>query len=316
MCATYSVRRKEARELLAEYLWRAYRLAERQHLLIGADVSTAAEPPEAPTRVQELEALRDSDPPRITEVEALIRRSFDTAQPLFQKLGVGYRLDLAANLPAAWVRPLLIEQGLINVLAVIAEARAGALLQVTVAADADAIAVTLDGYGAAEVPAADLEMARRLIVLAGGALAPVDDASPKVSLPITVRLPRARQNTVLLIDDNVDALQLLQRYLNGVNYRAVMLSDPTQAIALAEEVQPQAILLDVMMPGRDGWALLGQLREHPQLQHTAIIVCTVLPQEHLARTLGATAFLRKPVSRADLLATLARVTAPAQIADS
>jgi CheY-like chemotaxis protein len=75
-------------------------------------------------------------------------------------------------------------------------------------------------------------------------------------------------------------------------------------LTLARELTPQLILLDVMMPGRDGWTALGQLREHPQTQHIPIIVCSIVSQRELALALGAVAFLRKPVSREDLLAAL------------
>jgi len=64
--------------------------------------------------------------------------------------------------------------------------------------------------------------------------------------------------------------------------------------------------LDVMLPGIDGWELLGQLREHPQTSCIPVVVCTILPQEPLALALGAAAFLRKPVSREALLSALDR----------
>jgi CheY-like chemotaxis protein len=59
-----------------------------------------------------------------------------------------------------------------------------------------------------------------------------------------------------------------------------------------------------MLPGIDGWELLGRLREHPQIGTAPIIVCTILPQEEFALTLGAAEFLRKPVSREALLSAL------------
>ena len=86
--------------------------------------------------------------------------------------------------------------------------------------------------------------------------------------------------------------------------------DPTQAVKVAEAATPAAILLDVMLPGVDGWELLGRLREHPQMQEVPVIVCTILPQERVALTLGAAAFLRKPVSREALLAALDQLDLP------
>ena len=73
------------------------------------------------------------------------------------------------------------------------------------------------------------------------------------------------------------------------------------------EVSPKFIILDVMLPGTDGWELLGRLREYPQTRAVPIIVCTILPQEEFALALGAAGFLQKPVSRNTLLAELARL---------
>jgi Amt family ammonium transporter len=75
---------------------------------------------------------------------------------------------------------------------------------------------------------------------------------------------------------------------------------------LAEACQPRAILLDIMMPGLDGWELLERLREHPRTGGVPVIVCSIVPQESLARLLGAADYIRKPVTRRALLAALDR----------
>jgi CheY-like chemotaxis protein len=75
---------------------------------------------------------------------------------------------------------------------------------------------------------------------------------------------------------------------------------------LLEELPPQIIVLDVMMPGEDGWVLLSQLREHPQTGHIPVIICSILPDAELARDLGAADFVRKPVRKTALLSALDR----------
>ncbi|MCU0502572.1 MAG: hypothetical protein MUC51_12565, partial [Anaerolineae bacterium] len=57
----------------------------------------------------------------------------------------------------------------------------------------------------------------------------------------------------------------------------------------------------------DGWELLAQLRQQPETVDSAVIICTVLPQEALALGLGADAFLQKPVSQEDFLSALDRM---------
>jgi CheY-like chemotaxis protein len=112
----------------------------------------------------------------------------------------------------------------------------------------------------------------------------------------------------LVVDDNVDTLQLVQRYLSNSRYRFIGTSDPREVPALVEQLEMDIIVLDVMLPTIDGWELLGRLREHPKTRHTPIIVCTILSQEQLALTLGAAEFIRKPVSRETLLSALDRQT--------
>ena len=102
-----------------------------------------------------------------------------------------------------------------------------------------------------------------------------------------VSLPSEQQLTVLAVDDNPDTLHLFSRYAANTRYNVIGVRQPVQVVAVAEKVAPQIVVLDVMLPEVDGWQLLGQLRAHPALERVPIIVCTILPQERLARALGA-----------------------------
>jgi two-component system chemotaxis sensor kinase CheA len=106
---------------------------------------------------------------------------------------------------------------------------------------------------------------------------------------------------VVVIDDNPDSLQLFQRYAQGTPYQVTGIQDPTAALRLAEQTRPRIILLDVMMPEVDGWEMLTRLRQEAWAQNTAIIICSILPQADLALSLGADAFLGKPVLPQDFL---------------
>jgi CheY-like chemotaxis protein len=110
---------------------------------------------------------------------------------------------------------------------------------------------------------------------------------------------------LLVIDDNVDFLGLYRRYTAGHNWQivgATSRAETYQAIAWA---RPALILLDVLMPGEDGWELLLALKGRDDTRDIAVIVCSVLDQPKLALTLGAAGYLRKPVQKQDLLRVLA-----------
>ncbi|MEN6479139.1 MAG: response regulator [Anaerolineales bacterium] len=122
-----------------------------------------------------------------------------------------------------------------------------------------------------------------------------------------VRLPSVVQSPVLVIDDNPATLDLLRRYASGTRYRIVGTQTLPEALAVVPELSPHVIVLDVMMPDIDGWEALGRLRQHPLTQSIPVIICTILQEEELALSLGASAYLRKPLTREAFLMALDRV---------
>ena len=115
--------------------------------------------------------------------------------------------------------------------------------------------------------------------------------------------------SVLVIDDNADWLELVERYASGSRYRIVGIREPAAAPGLVEKLQPALILLDVMMQNVDGWQVLTELLQKPGTSHIPIILCTILPLEEMAISLGATAFLQKPVSQQQFLELLDKQSA-------
>ncbi len=113
--------------------------------------------------------------------------------------------------------------------------------------------------------------------------------------------------TVLIVEDNDDVGQLFQRFLLKNNYRFIMARNGADAIQMAKTLQPYAITLDVMIPDPDGWSVLQTLRNQLETRHIPVVVCTVLGTKELALSLGAAAFLEKPVTEEALLSALEAV---------
>jgi CheY-like chemotaxis protein len=120
------------------------------------------------------------------------------------------------------------------------------------------------------------------------------DQIVRLTLPGSSRL-------LLVIDDNEALADLLDRYLDGMDYRIVAATDPIDGLRLCQEIRPQAVLLDVMMPDIDGWELLQRIRNNPRTVDIPVIICTVFNDAELAYSLGASRFLPKPVVREDFL---------------
>jgi CheY-like chemotaxis protein len=115
-----------------------------------------------------------------------------------------------------------------------------------------------------------------------------------------------QQYSILIIDDNPDVVGLFRHYLSGQAYQMFTAYDGTQAIALAREMKPKLIILDVLMPDQDGWDILRHLKNHPVTFDTPVVICSILDVSELALLLGADGFLQKPPSEAEFLDTLRR----------
>ncbi len=148
---------------------------------------------------------------------------------------------------------------------------------------------------------ARLSVGRRLLEMQGGQLTIQTQEANWFNLCLL--LPAMRSATVLVVDDNPELVSLFRRYLSGI-FRVIGVSDETQALEIARQVQPQAITVDLMMPSRDGWSILQTLKNDPLTHDIPVIVCSVLKEENLARTLGAAGFLVKPVTQQALLEAL------------
>ena len=147
----------------------------------------------------------------------------------------------------------------------------------------------------------DLGTAVRLLTLVKGELTvtPGDERCT-----IILKLPIERKWRVLLIDDNAELGNLFERYLLDTAYVLTVAHDPREGLTMARTGEVDVIVLDVMMPGRDGWSLLQQLVNDSATAGVPVVVCSVIHDPELAASLGAVAALPKPVTRADLLQTL------------
>jgi CheY-like chemotaxis protein len=117
--------------------------------------------------------------------------------------------------------------------------------------------------------------------------------------------------TVLLAEDFEDTRDVYAFYLRLEGFTVHDLPDGTRVLALAIELQPDVVVLDLALPGVDGYALTAELRAHPLTAHLPIVVLSAhaYPEdEQRARDAGASAFLRKPCLPAELAATLRRVS--------
>jgi PAS domain S-box-containing protein len=112
---------------------------------------------------------------------------------------------------------------------------------------------------------------------------------------------------VLAIDDDPQVLGLYERYLNPQGYYVVALTDPSKAKEQVLRIKPYAITLDIMMPSKDGWSVLTELKSDPLTRDYPVIICSIIEQADKGFSLGAADYLVKPILEEDLVCALDRL---------
>ena len=116
--------------------------------------------------------------------------------------------------------------------------------------------------------------------------------------------------TILLVEDFDDARELYSTCLRSSGYDVIEAATGTDALALARSASPHLILMDLLLPGMDGWQATAELKRDPRLKHVPIVALTAHAfseeRERIAN-LGCDAFLSKPCLPPDLIRTVDRI---------
>jgi PAS domain S-box-containing protein len=112
---------------------------------------------------------------------------------------------------------------------------------------------------------------------------------------------------VLIIEDNVQAGQLIQMYLQEAGYRVEIARDGAEGIEKAKRLKPHIITLDMIMPIKDGWQVLKELKRHPICKDIPIIIISITDEKKLGFSMGAVDYFVKPVNRDELIKAIQKV---------
>src|SRR2546427_291594 len=167
-----------------------------------------------------------------------------------------------------------------------------------------------------------LAITESLVKLQGGSLGlesePGHGSCFYFSLPIAKAAQEARPHVaklmrkegktpkILTIEDDRMAAHLLESHLTSSGYEVICCNQPERAVAMAADLQPQAITLDLLMKPTSGWEILLQLKHDPRTTGIPVIVVSIVDQPTAGAAIGADEYLVKPVDKATLLAAVAR----------
>jgi CheY-like chemotaxis protein len=116
--------------------------------------------------------------------------------------------------------------------------------------------------------------------------------------------------TILVVDDNHDNVEIIRQYLEARGYPVAVAFDGDEALTAFETAHPALVLLDVMMPGRDGWEVCRIMKQHPELGRTVrVVMVTALGEwedKREALQTGADDYVEKPFDLPTLVHTVER----------
>jgi signal transduction histidine kinase/CheY-like chemotaxis protein/PAS domain-containing protein len=166
-----------------------------------------------------------------------------------------------------------------------------------------------------------LSISRMLVELHHGRIGVESDSGKgstfwfTLPLPVVEPEPEPGKKSILVIDDDPQIINLYDRYMQDHGYQVFPLTDPFQAVETARRIMPFAITLDIMMPNKDGWQVLEELKRSPDTRDIPVIVCSIIEDQDKGISLGAVDYLTKPILEDDLVVALERLAVNGAIQD-
>ena len=115
---------------------------------------------------------------------------------------------------------------------------------------------------------------------------------------------------ILVVDDDASSLELMEAMLVPNGYEIITANDGSKAVAIIVEQKPDLILLDIMMPGLDGYSTLAKIKENKTISKIPVVMLTAMGfqlNKELALRFGAVGYITKPVDLPELLKTISRL---------
>jgi len=227
-------------------------------------------------------------------------------EPLCAARGIELRLAVPEGAPPIVGDRVALRQALLTILGHAAATIEQGPLMVVASGEPGRMLFVVSGPGTLGLDAERLGMveSRPFVEALGGTASYRAAPLPEGRWSIALDFPAEEPPLLLVVDNNDDFRRLVERYLAGSAWRVVGAATVDEATSLARIRRPTAILSDVVIPGRDGWELLLELKQLDATRDIPVIICSVLDEPAVAISLGAAAYLQKPIDREQLLAVL------------
>ena len=233
-----------------------------------------------------------------------LRVALELVAPLAERRAVEVALRPGEHTAHVLADAAVLRQILVQMLSAAIQAADGQPVAVSTCEDGTHSGVVIDLATESDLPHARQLLDAQQIAARQGMVLEIGSRQ----LRLTAR--RSSALSVLVVEDNPSAVQLYRRYLPPPSWEVRSVNDPRLAYEAAKSNRPDIIILDIMMPRMDGWSVLATLAGHPNTAQIPVVICSVVYDPELGETLGARAYLKKPVTQAELLAALERSLLP------
>ena len=120
-------------------------------------------------------------------------------------------------------------------------------------------------------------------------------------------LANGEKPLALIVEDSIPAIELLRMHIESAGYRVEVARNGVDAVDMAKRLRPAVITLDLQLPLKDGWQVMGELKRHPLCKDIPVVIVSIVDEKSLGFSLGAVDYFVKPVNRDDLIQALDRV---------
>ena len=138
-------------------------------------------------------------------------------------------------------------------------------------------------------------------------LVQVENEAEKMLRKISEVTDGSRQKRVLIVEDKPHARTLLHTYLTEAGYVTEIAVNGVDALEKAKLWKPDVITLDILIPVKDGWQVLRELKEHPLCKDIPVIIVSMVDERNVGFGLGAVEYFVKPVQKEELIAAIKKV---------
>ena len=118
---------------------------------------------------------------------------------------------------------------------------------------------------------------------------------------------RISAGKIVCVDDDLNVQKLYRQYLTDLDYELVSLNGTENVLEEIIQIMPDLVLLDIMLPRRDGWDILAELKKHPETRRIPVVMASVLSEKNLAYRMKADDYLIKPVTQEELISVIRKV---------